>query len=50
MTPFEGAKAQNVMLNKKRPGELLVAVNDKDKAKKLKKKLLSTLKPISMKR
>ena len=33
MTPFEGAKAQNVMLNKKRPGELLVAVNDKDKAK-----------------
>ena len=32
MTPFDGAKAQNVITNKRFPDELLVAVNARDKA------------------
>jgi len=32
LTPFAGAKAQNVITNKRFPNELLVAVNDRDKA------------------
>lgn len=33
LTPFPGAKAQNVITNKRFPGELLVAVNQRDPAK-----------------
>ena len=32
LTPFDGAKAQNVITNKRFPDELLVAVNARDKA------------------